>query len=285
MTWRPRARLEPATRMNVLVTELNFYPLKSARGISRPRVRLGATGFEWDRHWMVVRGDGAFLTQRTHPALARIATELTAAGLVLSAAGSRALVLPLEPQGAPRTVRIWKDTCDGLDQGDEAAAWVSAIVGEPVRVVRTAAVPARRANPEYAGPQPAPLAFPDGYPVLVCNRGSLDDLNSRLPEPLPMERFRPNLVLEGLAPFAEDRVASLEIGPITLTLVKPCTRCIIPSTDQRTGIRGFDPLPVLRTFRFDRKLLGVTFGENAIITRGAGEFLEVGAQCRVTYEN
>ena len=81
-----------------------------------------------------------------------------------------------------------------------------------------------------------------------------------------MERFRPNLVLEGLPPFAEDRIATLAIGPVDLTLVKPCTRCIIPSTDQRTGIRGLDPLPVLRTFRFDRKLLGVTFGENAVIT-------------------
>jgi uncharacterized protein YcbX len=100
-----------------------------------------------------------------------------------------------------------------------------------------------------------------------------------------MERFRPNLVLEGLPPFAEDRIAAIEIGAVTLTLVKPCTRCIIPSTDQRTGIRGFDPLPVLRTFRFDRELLGVTFGENAVISRGVGEFLERGAECRVSYDN
>jgi uncharacterized protein len=93
------------------------------------------------------------------------------------------------------------------------------------------------------------------------------------------------VVLEGLPPFAEDRIAALAIGPITLTLVKPCTRCIIPSTDQRTGARGFDPLPVLRAFRFDRQLLGVTFGENAVITRGVGELLERGMECRVTYEN
>ena len=182
-------------------------------------------------------------------------------------------------------MRIFKDSCEGLDQGDEAAAWVSTVLGEPVRIVRSPAVPGRRANPEYAGPDPAPLAFPDGYPILVCNRSSLDDLNSRLPEALPMERFRPSLVLDGLPPFAEDRIASVEIGPVVLTLVKPCTRCVIPSTDQRTGIRGFDPTPVLRTFRFDRKLLGVTFGENAVITRGVGEFLERGAECRVVYEN
>lgn len=270
---------------SVTIQELNFYPVKSARGIPRTRVRLGATGFEWDRHWMVIREDGTFLTQRTHPLLTHIVTELTSEGLILTSEGSKPLVLPLTPLGFARPVRIFKDSCEGLDQGDEAAAWVSAVLAEPVRIVRTPATPGRRANPEYAGPGPTPLAFPDGYPVLVCNRASLDDLNRRLPEALPMERFRPSLVLDGLPPFAEDRIASLEIGPVVLTLVKPCTRCIIPSTDQRTGIRGLDPTPALRTFRFDRKLLGVTFGENAVITRGVGEFLERGAECRVIYEN
>jgi uncharacterized protein len=270
--------------MAVSVQELNVYPLKSARGIPKARVRLAATGFEWDRHWMVVREDGTFLTQRTHPSLTLISTELTSEGLALTAEGLEPLILPLAPQGASRPVRIFKDACEGLDQGEEAAAWVSQVLGEAVRVVRTAATPDRWASREFAGPYPAPVAFPDGYPILVCNRASLDDLNGRLPEPLPMERFRPSLVLAGLPPFAEDRIATIEIGPITLTLVKPCTRCIIPSTDQRTGIRGLDPLPVLRTFRFDRKLLGVTFGENAVIARGVGEVLERGSECRVTYD-
>jgi len=269
----------------ITVQQLNVYPVKSGRCIPKRRVRLTATGLEWDRHWMIVRGDGSFLTQRTHPALARVATALTSEALVLTAEGLQPLMLPLAPQGRERPVRIWQDSCAGLDQGDEAARWVSAVLGEPAHIVRTPAAPGRRANPEYAGPGPSPLAFPDGYPILVCNRASLDDLNERLPEPLPMERFRPNLVLAGLPPFAEDRIASIEIGPVGLTLVKPCTRCIIPSTDQRTGVRGLDPLPVLRTFRFDRKLLGVTFGENAVIARGVGELLEVGAPCRVTYEN
>jgi MOSC domain-containing protein len=248
------------------------------------RVRLAATGFEWDRHWMVVREDGTFLTQRTHPLLTRILTELTPEGLVLTAEGLEPLILPFAPQGTGRPVRIFRDACEGLDQGDQAAAWVSRVLGEPARIVRTPAIPDRRASPEFAGPRLAPIAFPDGYPLLVCNRASLDDLNRRLPEPLPMERFRPSLVLAGLAPFEEDRIATIEIGPILLALVKPCTRCVIPSTDQRTGVRGFDPLPVLRTFRFDRELLGVTFGENAVISRGVGECLERGAQCRVTYD-
>jgi MOSC domain-containing protein len=270
---------------SVTIQELHVYPVKSARGIPKSRVRLAATGFEWDRHWMVIREDGSFLTQRTVPLLTHILTELDGETLVLTAEGARPLVLPLAPEGVSRPVRIWKDSCEALDQGDEAAAWLSQVIAEPARLVRTPATPGRRADPEFAGSHVSPLAFPDGYPILVCNRASLDDLNSRLEEALPMERFRPNLVLEGLPPFAEDRIASIEIGPTVLTLVKPCTRCIIPSTDQRTGVRGLDPLPVLRTFRFDRELLGVTFGENAVITRGAGEFLDRGADCRVTYEN
>lgn len=268
----------------VAVQELNVYPVKSARGIPKARVRLAATGFEWDRHWMVVREDGTFLTQRTHPLLTHILTELTPEGLVLTAAGLEPLLLPFAPQGTGRPVRIFRDACEGLDQGEKAAAWVSAVLGEPARIVRSPATPDRQASPEFAGPRLTPIAFPDGYPILVCNRASLDDLNRRLPEPLPMERFRPSLVLAGLPPFEEDRIATIAIGPILLTLVKPCTRCIIPSTDQRTGIRGFDPLPVLRTFRFDRELLGVTFGENAVIAQGVGEFLECGAECRVTYD-
>jgi len=269
----------------ITVQELNIYPLKSARGIPKARVRLARTGFEWDRHWMVIREDGTFLTQRTHPSLTQILTELTQHELILTSVGLEPLSLPLAPQGVDRPVRIWKDSCAALDQGDAAAAWVSAVLGEPVRIVRMPATPGRRADPEYAGSELSPLAFPDAYPVLVCNRASLDDLNRRSPAALPMERFRPNLVLEGLPPFAEDRIAAIEIGPVTLTLVKPCTRCIIPSTDQRTGVRGFDPLPLLKTFRFDRELLGVTFGENAIISRGVGEGLERGAECRVSYEN
>lgn len=269
----------------IFIEELNLYPLKSARGIPRTRARLGTTGLEWDRHWLVIREDGMFLTQRTHPLLTHIVTDLTGEGLILTSAGLPPLTLPLAPQGTSRPVRIWKDSCEGLDQGEEAASWVSRVLGEPARVVRTPATPGRRADPEFAGSAFSPIAFPDAYPILVCTRASLEDLNRRLPEPLPMERFRPSVVLAGLPPYAEDRIASLEIGPVTLTLVKPCTRCIIPSTDQRTGVRGLDPVAVLRTFRFDRKLLGVTFGENAVITRGVGEILERGAECRVTYDN
>ena len=134
----------------------------------------------------------------------------------------------------------------------------------------------RLANAKYAGPYPVPVAFPDGYPVLICNTASLESLNRRMPKPIPMERFRPDVVLGGLTEFAEDRIDTLSFGDVVLRLVKPCIRCIITSTDQKTGERSTNPLPVLRKFRFDKKLLGVKFGENAVISAGIGSSLEVG---------
>lgn len=264
---------------------LFIYPLKSGRGIPMPSVRVQATGFEWDRHWMTIDLSGEFLTQRTHPQLARIVPELTRDALILNAPGLPSLTLPTEPSGEPMSVRVWEDTCTGLDQGDSAARWVSHAIGVPTRLVRVAPSMQRLANPKYAGPYPVPVAFPDAFPVLVCNRASLESLNRRMPEPVPMERFRPNIVLGGLEEFAEDRIDTLQLGEVTLRLVKPCTRCIITSTDQHTGERSTNPLPVLRAFRFDRKLLGVKFGENAVIVAGTGATLERGTNCVVTFKS
>ncbi|MFO7278241.1 MAG: MOSC N-terminal beta barrel domain-containing protein [Pseudomonadota bacterium] len=266
------------------VEALFIYPLKSARAIPRERTVLGPAGFEWDRHWMVVNAQGRFLTQRTHPRLAVIETMLTDDALVLRAPGLSPLTVPCRPEGTPREVRIWDDTCTALDQGDEAAAWLGSVIGEPVRLVRVPATPGRRANPRYAGDVAAPVAFPDGFPLLVCNTASLEELNRRLPQPLPMTRFRPNIVLGGLQPFAEDRISEIRIGEAVLRLVKPCTRCAITGTDQVTGERSGDPLPVLRTFRFDRALRGVTFGENAVIAAGVGATIERGTSCTVVFE-
>jgi uncharacterized protein YcbX len=269
----------------VTVEELNVYPFKSARGIARASVRIGNTGFEWDRHWMAIDTRQRFLTQRTHPLMARIETEITAAELLLRAPGLAPLGLPLEPRGETVSVTIWKDQCPGLDQGEDASTWISAMLGEPLRIVRIPAAPERWANKEFAGPIAAPVAFPDGYPILVCNRASLDDLNARMPEAIPMQRFRPNVVLAGLAPFAEDRIASVTIGEVVLRLVKPSTRCVITATDQSSGERSTNPLPILRRFRFDRTFSGVTFGENAVVAGGVGACIERGAECRVTYES
>jgi uncharacterized protein len=268
----------------VTIQELNIYPLKSGRGIPCRRVEVAPMGLRWDRHWMLVNAQGKFLSQRTHPVLARIDTEIGEAAFTVRFDGEAPLVLPLAPGGEPAPVQVWNDACEGLDQGEPANRWASRILGEPVRLVRMPANPTRMANARYAGPHAAPVSFADGYPILVCNRASLEELNRRMPEPIGMERFRPNLVLDGLPAFAEDGIAAVHIGGVTLNLVKPCTRCVITATDQRTGERSTNPLPVLKEFRNSHELLGVMFGENAVPAAGVGLFLEVGARCEIEYD-
>jgi uncharacterized protein len=261
------------------VEELYVYPVKSCRGIPQQSVRLLSTGFEWDRQWMVIDATDCFISQRTHPKLATVQPALTEGALLLSAAGTGTLRIALDREGPSTTVRVWDDFCIARDEGDEASEWLSAALGDAVRLVRVGAQMNRTANARYAGPDPAPVTFVDGFPILICNRASLAALNGRMPQALPMSRFRPNLVLDGLEPFAEDRIAALSIGAVTLRLVKPCTRCIITSTDQLTGERSINPLPVLRQFRFSRELKGVMFGENAIVAAGAGSTITLGACC------
>jgi uncharacterized protein YcbX len=268
----------------VTVSALFVYPVKSMRGIAYAQVRVSATGFTWDRQWMVVDAKGTFLSQRTHPRLARIVPEITADALVLNAPDSRTLRVPFATTGEQVPVRVWKDPCVGVEQGAEAHEWVSRFLGRQVRLVRVAPDMQRSANREFSGSTPAPLAFPDGYPMLVCSEASLADLNERLREQLPMQRFRPNIVLKGLPAWAEDHIDTLSIGPVTLRLVKPCTRCAIPSLDHRTGEAATDPLPVLRKFRFNKALRGITFGENAVIVAGAGAAIGRGAHCQVSFE-
>ena len=266
------------------VTELFIYPVKSTRGIARDRVRIAATGFQWDRQWMIIDHKGTFLSQRTHPHLAQIIPQLAPDALILRHAKLPPLTVPLTDQGERIAVTVHRDPCVGIDQGSAASEWVSAALGQATRLVRVPGDPARRANPKFAGAVEAPMGFADGFPMLVCNQASLDDLNGRMPSPIPMERFRPNIVLAGLEPWAEDRIDTLTVGALTLRLVKPCTRCAIPSIDQRTGERSTDPLPVLRPFRFDRELLGITFGENAVIVAGAGCEITRGSAARVGFE-
>jgi uncharacterized protein len=268
----------------IVVTELNVYPVKSTRGTARTRVSLTATGFEWDRQWMIVDAKGVFLTQRTHPQLARIVPEVRSEALVLNAPGLAALSVPLTQRGERAPVRIWNDHCVGVEQGSEAHEWVSRAVAQPARLIRVAPDFGRRANPKFAGATPAPVNFQDGYPILVCNEASLADLNDRMPNRIPMERFRPNIVVQGLPAWAEDRLETLRIGAVTLRLVKPCTRCTIPSIDQRSGERATDPAPALKRFRFSRELRGVMFGENAVVVAGVGAEIARGAAVQASYE-
>jgi uncharacterized protein YcbX len=261
------------------IASLHVYPVKSCRGIDVDSVLMTATGPEWDRRWMIVTEAGRFITQRSHPRLATIAVAIEGRVLRLSTAGRAPLEVVVDHAGASGPVTIWSDDCLGIDAGAGAAAWLSAALGEPLRLVRQDPARPRHAKAQYAGPHPQPVAFTDGYPVLMISSESLAELNRRLPAPIPMARFRPNVVIEGVAPHAEDAMALFRFGPVVLRGVKHCTRCQITTTDQRTGARdpGQQPLRTLAKYRHDYVLKGVTFGQNCVVEAGIGERLAVGA--------
>lgn len=249
------------------VTELWTYPVKSCRGIRLDRAAVTARGLAWDRHWMVVDGAGRFLTQRQLPVMATIGTALTADALVLSAPGAANLAVPLATAGERLEVTVWDDTVLAHAVSAAADGWLAARLGVPCRLVRFADEAHRPVDPRYgaAGDQ---TAFSDGFPLLLIGQGSLDGLNARLPAPLSMRRFRPNLVVAGAAPHAEDGWRRVRVGEVGLRLVKPCSRCAITTVDPDRGVRdGREPLQALGTYRLrDGK---VWFGQNAI-PDGAG---------------
>lgn len=255
--------------MTVCIESLAYYPIKGCHRIECNAVELLPSGVRHDREWMIVEPNGMFITQRTDAALATIVPTLDEAALGLAAPDRAPLRVPLSLRGERRTVRIWKDSCDADDMGDEAGAWFSAILGRPLRLVRFAAGGVRHANPQYAREDFAPVRFPDGYPVLVTQTASLAALNTaigrKIATPLPMNRFRPNIVLAGLGPWDEDRIDRLRIGNVELRFAKPSIRCIVTTTDQETGARGVEPLPTLKKLRWNRELKGVAFGENATV--------------------
>ncbi|MCS6946675.1 MAG: MOSC N-terminal beta barrel domain-containing protein [Steroidobacteraceae bacterium] len=266
------------------IVALIYYPVKSARACEVSSVDLAAYGLQHDRRWLIVDADGRFVSQRTQPHLARLPVVFDGKCLQLGPIdGHPALTVPVPERGAARRrITIWQSHGVALDAGDTAADWLAQWLGQPLRLVYAAdGVFERHADPRYAGStKAAPLAFADGYPILVTNTASLTALNRHLDAPIAMRQFRPNIVLDGLEPWAEDRIGRIEIGAIRLRLCKPCTRCIIPAIDQASGERSTDPTPVLKRLRYNRALRGVTFGENAVIESGVGERLEVGATAR-----
>lgn len=267
----------------VQVTGLNIYPVKSCRGIALSQARLTETGFEHDREWLVITPEGRFLTQRERPLLAQVETALTDDQLVLRKPKGADLAVPLNLTGRELEVTIWRDKAAAFDAGDEAATWLTEHLGKPARLVRFDKRRKRASNAEWTGGVEALTQFADGYPWLLISQGSLDELNRRMQTPLPMNRFRPNIVVDGLPPFGEDSVDEFVAGEVRLKVVKPCDRCVITTTDQITGERSSDePLKALKEFRFDRNLRGVLFGQNMILTGGVGNELKVGQQFEVT---
>lgn len=273
------------------VSGLFIYPVKSLRGFAVESAELDALGFIGDRRFLVVNEQGQFLTQRTLPRMALIETALTARDLVLRAphGGSCAVPRASDPAAALLTVNVWKST--GLlaeDCGVEIAVWLSDFLRTPCRLVRIG--PAfERPVIKRSGLPGDRVSFADAYPFMAISEASLADLNDRLAArgeaALPMNRFRPNIVIAGCEAFAEDTWPRLRLGEITFRAGGPCARCIVTTTDQLTAERGKEPLRTLATYRRDPEdPTDVNFGQNLIHETKSGA-LRIGDAVRPDIES
>ncbi len=248
--------------MPLSLSEIHLYPVKSMRGLAPGEWAVDRFGLAGDRRWMLVDREGRFLTQRQEPRMALLDTRLEDQRLLLSADDMAPLELPREPRrGDRREVTVWNDRASALDAGDEAAERLSRFLGRPVRLVYFPANGDRPVDPAYADPGDR-TAFSDGFPFLLISQASLDDLNSRLTGPVSMIRFRPNLVVSGCAPYAEDRWRRIRIGKLQFRVVKPCSRCVIPTIDPLSAEKGPEPLRTLTQYR--RRDGKVYFGQNLL---------------------
>jgi uncharacterized protein YcbX len=252
---------------------IHVYPVKGCRGFAPRAWELDRLGLQLDRAFTVVDSAGRFVSQREEPRLARIETELSGDALELRSAGFGAQRVSLAAGGERVPVEVWKYRGEALDQGEGAACFLSEFLGRKLRLVRVAPDHERPvAEPGSAGP--VHTAFSDGYPLLIVSEAALAELNRRLPSPISMARFRPNLVFAGAAPHAEDGWGIVRVGGVELELVKPCQRCEVTCVDPELGVRaGSEPLRTLARYR--RLGSGVCFGVNAV-HRGPGR-LALGA--------
>lgn len=247
------------------IRSLFYYPVKSLAGIAVETLPLDRFGPENDRRWMLVDDEGRFVTQRKHPALARIRPRLSDDGntLALEIPGQGRVPVRLTDQ--QRKVTVWRDQVDDVMVADgEASAAVSGFIGKPVSLVWMPETVTRPARHEGLS-STHPVSFADGFPFLVTSQESLDDLNSRLPWVAGMRRFRPNVVVEGVdRPWDEDHWRSIALGDVPVSLVKPCSRCIMTTVDPDTGLRSADGEPLKTLSGFRRTDSGVIFGVNGV---------------------
>ncbi len=239
------------------------YPVKSLRGNRLESATVDARGIQYDRQWMLVDEQGGFLTQRQMPKMVLVKTHIEDQGLRLSAPGMQDLRISdaCDDRGSV-SVKVWRDECEAEFVDTEADGWLSEFLGRDCRLVYLPSGSVRQVDQAYAQ-RDDQVGFADGFPFLLISQASLDDLNRRLPVSLPMERFRPNLVISGCDAYAEDSWQRIRIGELIFRVVKPCSRCVIPTIDPETGRRqGDEPLKTLLQYR--KQGNKVMFGQNLL---------------------
>ena len=257
-------------RMAITVSALNVYPVKGLKGIALQEARCTELGIEHDRRWMVVDREREFVSQREHPKMATIWTEIDDSALTLSAPDVGEMRVPLRAERpVAMKVQVWSSRCDAVAVMPAADEWLSDYLGFHCTLVYMPPDSRRYSNPEFGGKDKR-VGFADGYAYLLVGEASLADLNAKLAAKghpaLPMNRFRPNIVVAGSTAFAEDSWNDLAMGTAVLRTAKPCGRCQVTTTDQATGeVRWPEPLATLATYRESE--FGIRFGMNLVTVR------------------
>jgi uncharacterized protein YcbX len=246
----------------IVLSEINIYPVKSLGGISLSSATVQERGLQYDRRWMLVDAQNQFMTQRKIHKMALVKVSLHPNHLQADMMGKPALYIPFLPQtNETIAVTVWEDICQAVVVSQEANEWFSKALEMPCKLVYMPDDSLRPVDQRYAKNSDI-VSFADAYPFLLIGQASLNDLNQRLPEAVPMNRFRPNLVVTTDIPFDEDQWKSIRIGETIFHLVKPCARCVLTTIDQQTGIAGKEPLKTLSGYRnFSNKVL---FGQNLL---------------------
>jgi uncharacterized protein YcbX len=277
--------MSQAADVSARLARLFVYPVKSCAGVEVREAVLTETGLDLDRAWMVVDAQGEFVTQRELPRMALVKPQIKVHEVVLRAPGMLALHLQIDTVEEPVRVRVWKDEVPAFDMGGVAAQWFSDFLGRKLRLVRFDPEHRRLSSLEWTGGAEALNQFSDGYPLLVASTASLNELNARLAAaghaPVGIERFRPNIVLEGLEAHDEDRLDLIRIetgeGEVQVRPVKPCARCPIPNIDPATGESDPAVTDTLQGYRANARVGGaISFAMNAIVVAGFEQTLRVG---------
>lgn len=250
------------------VSQLLIYPIKSLGGIELHTAEVTDRGLKYDRRWMLIDDNNRFISQREFAKMALLKVELETDGLRVTNTPDQSVVfIPFQPQTSTVVqATVWDDACQGTLVSPEADQWFSQVLGMKARLIYMADDSLRAVDPRYAK-QNEVTSFADAYPFLLIGQASLDELNTRLQKPVKMDRFRPNIVFTGGAPYAEDMMLHFRINNIDFYGVKRCARCVMITIDQQSAVKHAEPLKVLAGYRAQKNK--VYFGQD-LLHNGTG---------------
>ncbi|MDR3687946.1 MAG: MOSC domain-containing protein [Fimbriimonas sp.] len=232
------------------ISGLRIYPIKSFGGVELATTGVERRGLRFDRRWMLVDSEGMFLTQRSDTRLALFRIKIDDDGLILSHPGTGTRHVPYKPTGERRSVQVWKSVCEGVQVSAELDEWFADLLNQQCSLVYMPDDSLRETSREFTQEGDI-VGFADAFPILVLGESSMAGLNEKLEMPLPVNRFRPNIIVSGWEPHAEDGWARLQVSDVSLRFAKKCGRCSVTATDQDTGEVGVEPLKTLATYRKD----------------------------------